>query len=78
MDTISLISALDGVIGKRHASPALSLGKSRHPLYRVERKSLTTPCKSQNTRNRWITTICDLIRPWGKSFGGVTLTAAIL
>jgi hypothetical protein len=28
--------------------------------------------------NRWITTICDLIRPRGKSLGGVTLTAAIL
>jgi hypothetical protein len=29
-------------------------------------------------RIRWITTICDLIRPRGKSLGGVTLTAAIL
>jgi hypothetical protein len=40
----------------------------------VGHKSLTTLCKSQSMRNRWITTICDLIR----SLGGVTLTAAIL
>jgi hypothetical protein len=40
------------------------------PIYRVGHKSLTTLCKSQNTRNRWITTICDLIRPRGKSLGG--------
>jgi hypothetical protein len=40
------------------------------------RKSLTTLCKSQSIRNRWITIICDLIRPRGKSLGGVTLTAA--
>ena len=33
-------------------------------------KSLTTFCKSQSMRNRWITTICDLIRPRGKSLGG--------
>jgi hypothetical protein len=33
-------------------------------------KSLTTLCKSQSMRNRWITTICDLIRPRGKSLGG--------
>ena len=47
-------------------------------LYRVGHKSLTILCKSQSMRNRWITTICDLIRPRGKSLGGVTLTAAIL
>ena len=46
--------------------------------YRMGHKSLTTLCKSQSMRNRWITTICDLIRPRGKSLGGVTLTAAIL
>jgi hypothetical protein len=46
--------------------------------YRVWHKSLTTLCKSQSMRNRWITTICDLIRKRGKSLGGVTLTAAIL
>jgi hypothetical protein len=46
--------------------------------YRVRHKSLTTLCKSQSMRNRWITTICDLIRTRGKSLGGVTLTAAIL
>jgi len=45
--------------------------------YRVGHKSLTTLCKSQSMRNRWITTICDLIKPRGKSLGGVTLTAAI-
>jgi hypothetical protein len=33
-------------------------------------KSLTTLCKSQSMRNRWITTICDLIRPRGRSLGG--------
>jgi hypothetical protein len=48
------------------------------PLYRVGHKSLTTRCKSQSMRNRWITNICDLIRPRGMSLGGVTLTAAIL
>jgi hypothetical protein len=36
-------------------------------VYRVGHKSLTrsltTLCKSQNMRDRWITTICDLIRP---------------
>jgi hypothetical protein len=32
-------------------------------MYRVGHKSLTTLCKSQSMRNRWITTICDLIRP---------------
>jgi hypothetical protein len=47
-------------------------------FYRVGHKSLTTLCKSQSMRNRWITTICDLIRPREKSIGGVTLTAAIL
>jgi hypothetical protein len=46
--------------------------------YRVGHKPLTTLCKSQSMRNRWITTIRDLIRPRGKSLGGVTLTAAIL
>jgi hypothetical protein len=54
------------------------LSKHAQKFYRVERKSLTTRCKSQSMRNRWITTIYDLIRPRGKSFGGVTLTAAIL
>jgi hypothetical protein len=44
----------------------------------VSHKSLTTLCKSQSMINIWITTICDLIRPRGKSLGGVTLTAAIL
>ena len=44
----------------------------------VRHKSLITLCKSQSMRSRWITTICDLIRPRGKSLGGVTLTAAIL
>jgi hypothetical protein len=47
-------------------------------LYRVGHKSLSTHCKSQSMRNRWITIIYDLIRPRGKSLGGVTLTAAIL
>jgi hypothetical protein len=47
-------------------------------IYRVVHKSLTTLCKSQSIRNRWITAICDLIRPRGRSLGGVTLTAAIL
>ena len=44
----------------------------------VRHKSLITLCKSQSMRSRWITTICDLIRPRGKSLGVVTLTAAIL
>jgi hypothetical protein len=44
----------------------------------VGHKPLTTLCKSQSIRNRGITTICDLIRPRGKSLGGVNLTAAIL
>jgi hypothetical protein len=39
-------------------------------VYRVEHKSLTTLCKSQSIKNRWITTICDLIRTRGKSLGG--------
>ena len=47
-------------------------------VYRVGHKSLTTLCKSQSMRNRWITTICDLIRPREKSLGGVILTAASL
>jgi len=47
-------------------------------IYRVGHKSFTTLRKSQSMRNRWITTICDLIRPRGRSLGGVTLTAAIL
>jgi hypothetical protein len=34
-------------------------------LYRVGHKSLTTLCKSQNMRNKWTTTICDLIRSRG-------------
>jgi hypothetical protein len=38
----------------------------------------TTLCKSQSMINRWITTICDLIRPREKSLRGVILTAAIL
>ena len=46
--------------------------------YRVGHKSLTTLCKSQSMRNRWITTICDPIRPRGKSLGGATLTVAIM
>ena len=32
--TLSLISALDGVGGQRHAPAALSPGKTRYPLYR--------------------------------------------
>jgi hypothetical protein len=35
-------------------------------IYKMGRKSLTILCKSQSIRNRWITTICDLIRPRGK------------
>ena len=60
--------------------PELSSGISCMVYYKysVGHKSLTTLCKSQSMRNRWITTICDLIRPRGKSLGGVTLTAAIL
>jgi hypothetical protein len=49
-----------------------------YSIYRVGHKSLATPCKSQSMSNRWITTICDLIRSRGKSLGGLTLTAAIL
>ena len=33
--TLSLISALDGVVGQRHAPAALPPGKTRYPLYRV-------------------------------------------
>jgi hypothetical protein len=36
-------------------------------IYRMGHKSLTTLCKSQSMRNRWITTICDLVRTRGKS-----------
>jgi hypothetical protein len=32
--TLSLTSALDGVVGQRHAPAALSPGKTRYPLYR--------------------------------------------
>ena len=32
--TLSLISALDGVGGQRHAPAALPPGKARYPLYR--------------------------------------------
>jgi hypothetical protein len=32
--TVSLISALDGVGGQRHATAALPPGKTRYPLYR--------------------------------------------
>ena len=32
--TFSLTSALDGVGGQRHATAALTLGKTRYPLYR--------------------------------------------
>jgi hypothetical protein len=55
--------------------PDMNLNKTK---YRVGHKSLTNICKSQSMRNIWITTICDLIRPRGKSLGGVTLRAAIL
>ena len=32
--TLSLVSALDGVVGQRHAPAALPPGKTRYPLYR--------------------------------------------
>jgi hypothetical protein len=51
-----------------HCCASVSFGI--HPIdgyYRVGHKSLTTLCKSQSMRNRWITTICDLIRPRGNS-----------
>jgi len=32
---LSLTSALDGVVGQRHASAALPPGKTRYPLYRM-------------------------------------------
>jgi hypothetical protein len=51
---------------------------SVHTIYIYIYIYIYTLCQSQSMRNRWITTICDLIRPRGKSLGGVTLTAAIL